>query len=173
MVVLYTQKNDSIMKKNVKNEYTFIEDLKNHYKEDEDISVNLFIKAKSTKTSNFVMFYQQVNFELIMLLKPKTCKLLLYFMAKCKYDNMIEIYQQTMMEDLKYSSVTTINNAIKDLKKLNIILSVKDTHDRRRNVYFLNPFQSWKGSAGNRAKYVAQQNKIDPQQLQLPFECKL
>lgn len=161
------------MKKNVKNEYAFIQDLKNHYREDESIDVNLFIKAKSTKTSNFVMFYQQVNFELIMLLSPKTCKLLLYFMAKCKYDNMIEIYQQTMMEDLNYTSVTTITNAIKDLKKLNIILSVKDTHDRRRNVYYLNPYQSWKGGAGKRAKYVALQNRIDPQQLQLPFECKL
>ena len=161
------------MKKNVKNEYAFIQDLKNHYKEDEAIDVNLFIKAKSTKTSNFVMFYQQVNFELIMLLSPKTCKLLLYFMAKCKYDNMIEIYQITMMEDLGYTSISTINNGIAELKKLNIILSVKDAHDRRRNVYYLNPFQSWKGAAKNRMMYVAKQNKIDPQQLQLPFECKL
>ena len=159
------------MKKNVKNEYEFVKRLQQE--SGEEIQVNVFVKAKSTKTSNFVMFYQQVNYELIMLLKPNTCKLLLYFMAKCKYDNLIETHQLTMMEDLGYTSLDTIQKGIKELKKLNIILSVKDAQDRRRKVYFLNPYQSWKGEAANRKNYVAQQNKIDPQQLQLPFECKL
>ena len=159
------------MKKNVKNEYEFVKRLQQE--SGEEIHVNVFVKAKSTKTSNFVMFYQQVNYELIMLLKPNTCKLLLYFMAKCKYDNLIETHQLTMMEDLGYTSLDTIQKGIKELKKLNIILSVKDAQDRRRKVYFLNPYQSWKGEAANRKNYVAQQNKIDPQQLQLPFECKL
>ena len=159
------------MKKNVKNEYEFVKRLQQE--SNEEIQVNVFVKAKSTKTSNFVMFYQQVNYELIMLLKPNTCKLLLYFMAKCKYDNLIETHQLTMMEDLGYTSLDTIQKGIKELKKLNIILSVKDAQDRRRKVYFLNPYQSWKGEAANRKNYVAQQNKIDPQQLQLPFECKL
>ena len=159
------------MKKNVKNEYEFVKRLQQE--SGEEIQVNVFVKAKSTKTSNFVMLYQQVNYELIMLLKPNTCKLLLYFMAKCKYDNLIETHQLTMMEDLGYTSLDTIQKGIKELKKLNIILSVKDAQDRRRKVYFLNPYQSWKGEAANRKNYVAQQNKIDPQQLQLPFECKL
>ena len=159
------------MKKNVKNEYEFVKRLQQE--SGEEIQVNVFVKAKSTKTSNFVMFYQQVNYELIMLLKPNTCKLLLYFMAKCKYDNLIETHQLTMMEDLGYTSLDTIQKGIKELMKLNIILSVKDAQDRRRKVYFLNPYQSWKGEAANRKNYVAQQNKIDPQQLQLPFECKL
>lgn len=159
------------MKKNVKNEYEFVKRLQQE--SGEEIQVNVFVKAKSTKTSNFVMFYQQVNYELIMLLKPNTCKLLLYFMAKCKYDNLIETHQLTMMEDLGYTSLDTIQKGIKELKKLNIILSVKDAQDRRRKVYFLNPYQSWKGEAANRKNYVAHQNKIDPQQLQLPFECKL
>ena len=159
------------MKKNVKNEYEFVKRLQQE--SGEEIQVNVFVKAKSTKTSNFVMFYQQVNYELIMLLKPNTCKLLLYFMAKCKYDNLIETHQLTMMEDLGYTSLDTIQKGIKEIKKLNIILSVKDAQDRRRKVYFLNPYQSWKGEAANRKNYVAQQNKIDPQQLQLPFECKL
>ena len=159
------------MKKNVKNEYEFVKRLQQE--SGEEIQVNVFVKAKSTKTSNFVMFYQQVNYELIMLLKPNTCKLLLYFMAKCKYDNLIETHQLTMMEDLGYTSLDTIQKGIKELKKLNIILSVKDAQDRRRKVYFLNPYQSWKGEAANRKNYVAQQNIIDPQQLQLPFECKL
>ena len=159
------------MKKNVKNEYEFVKRLQQE--SGEEIQVNVFVKAKSTKTSNFVMFYQQVNYELIMLLKPNTCKLLLYFMAKCKYDNLIETHQLTMMEDLGYTSLDTIQKGLKELKKLNIILSVKDAQDRRRKVYFLNPYQSWKGEAANRKNYVAQQNKIDPQQLQLPFECKL
>ena len=159
------------MKKNVKNEYEFVKRLQQE--SGEEIQVNVFVKAKSTKTSNFVMFYQQVNFELIKFLKPNTCKLLLYFMAKCKYDNLIETHQLTMMEDLGYTSLDTIQKGIKELKKLNIILSVKDAQDIRRKVYFLNPYQSWKGEAANRKNYVAQQNKIDPQQLQLPFECKL
>ena len=94
------------MKKNVKNEYEFVKRLQQE--SGEEIQVNVFVKAKSTKTSNFVMFYQQVNYELIMLLKPNTCKLLLYFMAKCKYDNLIETHQLTMMEDLGYTSLDTI-----------------------------------------------------------------
>lgn len=159
------------MKKNVKNEYEFVKRLQQE--SGEEIQVNVFVKAKSTKTSNFVMFYQQVNFELIKFLKPNTCKLLLYFMAKCKYDNLIETHQLTIMEDVGYTSLDSVQKGLKELKQLNIILSVKDAQDRRRNVYFLNPFQSWKGEAANRKNYVAQQNKIDPQQLQLPFECKL
>ena len=103
------------MKKNVKNEYEFVKRLQQE--SGEEIQVNVFVKAKSTKTSNFVMFYQQVNYELIMLLKPNTCKLLLYFMAKCKYDNLIETHQLTMMEDLGYTSLDTIQKGIKEFKK--------------------------------------------------------
>ena len=47
-----------------------------------------------------------------------------------------------------------------------------DLVDKRRNVYFINPYQSWKGKVANRIEAVKKSNNLDFAQLSLPFMDK-
>jgi hypothetical protein len=47
-----------------------------------------------------------------------------------------------------------------------------DLVDKRRNVYFINPYQSWKGKVANRIEAVKKANNLDWTQLELPFTDK-
>lgn len=139
----------------------------------EETSVSVYVKKKTPKQSNYVMFYQAVNLELVKVLQPNACKVLLYLMSKTEYDNYIGISQETIQEDLEYKSVRSVQNAIKELKANNIIISIPDLYDKRRNVYFLNPYQSWKGQVAKRIEAVKKSKELDLDQLQLPFTDKI
>ena len=136
---------------------------------DGDVSVSIHVKKKIPKTSAFIMFYQAVNFELVKVLSPAGCKVLLYLMSKTTYDNYVGINQKTIMEELEYKAPKSVNDAIKELIKYNIIISMPDLADKRRNVYFINPYQSWKGKVSNRVKAISKANDIDFNQMKLPF----
>jgi hypothetical protein len=90
-------------------------------------------------------------------------------MSKTGYDNYIGVDQETIQDELEYKSKGSVISAIKELKEQNIILSVKDVQDKRRNVYILNPYQSWKGKVANRIKAVKALQKENGLQLDLPF----
>ena len=136
---------------------------------DGDVSVNVFVKKKVPKQSNYVMFYQAVNLELVKILKPNACKVLLYLMSKTQYDNYVGVNQETIQEELEYKSKDTIIRAIKELKLYNIIITMPDVVDKRRNVYFINPYQSWKGKVAKRIEAVKKSSTLDFAQLSLPF----
>ena len=70
------------------------------------------------------MFYQAVNLELVKILKPNACKVIMYLMSKAQYDNYVGVNQETIMEDLGYKSRDTIVRGIKELTKLNIVIAV-------------------------------------------------
>ena len=55
---------------------------------------------------------------------------------------------------------------------MNILVSVRDLADKRRNVYFINPLQSWKGPVVKRIQAVARLKEINADQLSLPFYPK-
>lgn len=135
----------------------------------DETSVNVYIKKKIPKQSNYVMFYQAINLELVKVLQPNACKVLLYLMSKTEYDNYIGVNQETIQEELEYKSIRSVQNAIKELKQYNIVLTVPDAVDKRRNVYFINPYQSWKGKVAKRIEAVKKLKQIDLQQLELPF----
>jgi hypothetical protein len=137
-----------------------------------DVSVSVYVKKKTPKQSNYVMFYQAVNLELVKILKPNACKVLLYLMSKTGYDNYIGVNQETIQEELDYKSIDSVKKAIKELKFYNIIISMPDLVDKRRNVYFINPYQSWKGKVANRIEAVKKSNNLDFAQLSLPFMDK-
>ena len=137
-----------------------------------DVSVSVYVKKKTPKQSNYVMFYQAVNLELVKILKPNSCKVLLYLMSKTGYDNYIGVNQETMQEELEYKSIDSVKKAIKELKFYNIIISMPDLVDKRRNVYFINPYQSWKGKVAKRIEAVKKANNLDWTQLELPFTDK-
>jgi hypothetical protein len=77
-----------------------------------------------------------------------------------------------MQEELEYKSIDSVKKAIKELKFYNIIISMPDLVDKRRNVYFINPYQSWKGKVANRIEAVKKSNNLDFAQLSLPFMDK-
>jgi len=135
----------------------------------EETSVSVYIKKKVPKQSTFVMFYQQVNLELVKELQPNACKVLLYLMSKTEYDNYIGANQETIQEELGYSSIRSVQNALKELKTLNIVLTMPDLVDKRRNVYFINPLQSWKGKVAKRIEAVKRIAEAKGEQLTLPF----
>jgi DNA-binding MarR family transcriptional regulator len=81
-------------------------------------------------------------------------KVVLYLTGKRGYDNSVGIDQETIREDLGYNSKQSIVSAIKELNKYNIITSVKDIQDKRRNVYFINPYESWKGELGEKVRHL-------------------
>jgi DNA-binding MarR family transcriptional regulator len=135
----------------------------------EDTSVNVYIKKKAPKQSTYVMFYQQVNLELVKELQPNACKVLLYLMSKTQYDNYIGVNQETIQEELGYSSIRSVQNALKELKALNIVITMNDLDDKRRNVYFINPYQSWKGKVAKRIEVVKRLAGLNGEQLFLPF----
>jgi DNA-binding MarR family transcriptional regulator len=135
----------------------------------EETSVSVYVKKKVPKQSTYVMFYQQVNLELVKELQPNACKVLLYLMSKTQYDNYIGVNQETIQEELGYSSIRSVQNALKELKSLHIILTMPDLDDKRRNVYFINPFQSWKGKVAKRIEAVKRLAEANGEQLSLPF----
>jgi len=135
----------------------------------EDTSVSVFVKKKIPKQATYTMFYQSVNLELVKVLKPNSCKVLLYLMSKIQYDNYVGVDQQTIQEDLEYKTPKSVVDAIKELKSYNIVLSMQDVHDRRRNVYILNPLQSWKGKVAQRINHISKLNSQTSTQLSLPF----
>lgn len=139
---------------------------------DGDVSVSIYVKKKVPKQANYVMFYQAVNLELVKILKPNACKVLLYLMSKTQYDNYVGVNQETIQEELDYNSKTSVVNAINELKQLNIIISIPDVQDKRRNVYFINPYQSWKGKVAKRIDAVKKLNEFNSEQLELPFTNK-
>ena len=82
---------------------------------EQDISVSIFVKKKTPKQSDYTMLYQEVTLELVKILKPNACKILLYLNSKLQYDNYIGVNQETIMEDLGYGSKKTIVQGIKEL----------------------------------------------------------
>lgn len=136
---------------------------------DEQLQVSVSMKRAIPKQSTYVMFYQSVNLELVKLLKPNACKVLLYLMSKTQYDNYVGVNQETIQEDLEYKQRKSVIEAIKELKEYNIIISLPDLADKRRNVYFINPYQSWKGKVAKRIEMVKKAHDKLGIQLALPF----
>ena len=75
-----------------------------------------------------------------------------------------------MAEQLKITD-RTIKASLKSLKDRNVILSYKDPQDNRRNVYILNPHQSWKGTLMERFKVMKAKapKQINTNQYKLPL----
>lgn len=140
---------------------------------DSDVSVSVYVKKKIPKQSTYVMFYQEVNLELVKILKPNACKVLLYLMSKTRYDNYVGVNQETIQEELGYKAPKSVVDAIKELKLYNIVISMPDIVDKRRNVYYINPYQSWKGKVAKRVEAIKNSNNLDYNQLTLPFTDRI
>jgi DNA-binding MarR family transcriptional regulator len=132
--------------------------------DDHVISVNL-IKRKA-QIPEFIMLFQAVSLMIAKDISPSALAVFHLFLGKMQYSNHVGCDQKTIAEEL-YMPLPTVERAIKDLTANKIIIAYKDSQDRRRNIYIVNPNIAWKGSA--RARKLAMK-AIDPRQLKLPYE---
>ena len=123
-------------------------------------------RGKIKGTPDFTMLFQSITYSLTKVMTPASCKLLLYFMTKAQWDNFVGCNVRTIAEDLLLTERTVIKS-VKELKSLKIIVAIKDDDDRRRNVYMINPHQSWKGTVKKRNTVI----KVDglKNQMKLDF----
>ncbi len=100
-------------------------------------------KKKKIRTP-FVLVFQDSESYLVQILKPNTCKVLMFFRAMSEYKNRIskDISEITNHCGLCRRAIIT---AINELKEYNIIATNKSPEDKRRKIYYLNPMSSWKG----------------------------
>ena len=90
-------------------------------------------------------------------------------LATMQFENFIAIHINTMAEYFNVAHAS-IKRSMKQLKELNIVISIKDTLDRRLNCYMLNPKAAWKGKSKNYIAVVKKMKNLkDPGQQMLEF----
>lgn len=136
-----------VIKENKKKAYKVVSEMKEIYQQEGgNVSVTVYNGRNKIKgMPDWIMIFQAINETLTRELKPGTCKVLLYLLSIAQYDNFVGINIETLQEKLSLSKVTVITG-MNELKKKNILLSIKDSLDKRRNVYRINPHHSWRGS---------------------------
>jgi len=113
----------------------------------------LIVQIRTNKippVPDFVMIWQEAIKRVVVGegLTLITYRVMFFLIGSMEFQNFIGINIKTMAEDLKVS-VPSVDRAMKQLKELNIVISIKDTMDKRRNAYMLNPLAGWKGKARN------------------------
>jgi hypothetical protein len=84
--------------------------------------------------------------------------LIFYFIGYVGYGNWIGMNIETICEELgKKRSI--VLHGLKQLKEINLIVSVPDQQDKRRNVYWINPNAMYRGSAIERTKQIKEAKK--------------
>lgn len=159
-----------VIRENKKKTERVIEEMKKIYLDDEkeqsNLNITVFNGNKKMKgIPDFTMLFQLMSLQLSRELKPASCKVLFYLLCITDYYNFVGININTLQEQLKLSKATVIN-AMNQLKELHVLISIKDNLDKRRNVYCLNPAQSWKGSFVKRKKAIA----LIENQISLEFD---
>lgn len=129
--------------------------------EDKSVSVNVGRK-KDHSTPDFVMLFQKVIQYTIKELSPSSSKLILLFISKLEWSNQIGMNIETIKEEANMS-INSVEKALKELKAKDIIVSMKDPQDCRRNVYLVNPIAIWKGDLFKRKKAIKEmpKNQLD------------
>lgn len=124
----------------------------------EDMQVSVIMKSKIPAIPDYIQLFQEAIKRIVAGegMTLTTYRVFCFLLGSMEYQNFIGIDIKTLAEDLNVS-VPSVDRAMKQLKELNIIISIKDTLDRRRNAYMLNPKAAWKGKAKN---YIAAVKKM-------------
>jgi DNA-binding MarR family transcriptional regulator len=102
--------------------------------------------------------FQEAGKNLFKVLTPGACKVLGYMFSIMQYSNHIGCDQKTFSDELELS-LRTVNGALNELKKLNVIIGYKDPQDGRRMVYVINGHAAWKGKIHKRKAHLKAHNK--------------
>jgi DNA-binding MarR family transcriptional regulator len=111
---------------------------------------------------DFTMIFQAFIKDMVKVLSPAGCKVILKFFSLMQYSSHIGIDQKTLAEELELS-IRSINGAIKELLNMSVIIGYADPQDRRRQVYIVNPHGAWKGDLNKRKKVL----KDNPNQYKM------
>lgn len=99
-----------------------------------------------------LVFQSKLILEASKFLSWNSIKVLLYLYGIGWLENKASVEQKKIQKDLNYESVTSVKTAISELKEYGILTPVKDNQDGRKNIYFLNSYQDWKGELGENIK---------------------
>jgi len=113
-----------------------------------------------------IQLFQTAAYLAATCLSPSANKLLMYFLSLSGFENFVGIDQRTLHEDLGIS-ISSTERGIKELVDSGIIIKTKHMGDGRRNDYFINPMQAWKGKIKNRKDKLEILKAEDPDQLHL------
>jgi|JI10StandDraft_1071094.scaffolds.fasta_scaffold656101_1 DNA-binding MarR family transcriptional regulator len=131
----------------------------------EDYSFSLF-KKSSVKAPPNIQLFQTAAYIAATSLTPSANKILMYLLSLSEFENFISIDQRTLNEELNIS-LSSAEKAIKELTDNGIIIKIKHPSDKRRNDYFLNPMQAWKGKTLNRKIAITKLQQENMNQLSL------
>lgn len=130
-----------------------------------EYTVSLFKKAVVKSAPNIQVF-QTAAYLAATCLTPSANKILMYFLSLSEFENFISMDQKTIHEELNIS-LRAAEYGIKELITNGILIKIKHPSDKRRNDYFLNPMQAWKGKTLNRKIELGKLNKEHQGQLHL------
>lgn len=128
-----------------------------------DNEIKLFVSGRGPREQESFIKLFQAQAKIINSCAPVTVKLFHYFLCEQAYGNYVEVDVKSISLILHISEIS-VKRGIKELFGLGVIRIDKDLNDRRRNVYFLNPYVAWKGNPGDRLKAI---KKIDSEDNQL------
>lgn len=109
-----------------------------------DVKITILPNGRRKKIPDFLYIFQNVEFLLVQILAPASCKVLMYLRAVSEYHNKVD---KDISEIATWTNLSEISvkRSLKELKQNNIITQIKSNSDNRRNIYFINPQSSWKG----------------------------
>jgi DNA-binding MarR family transcriptional regulator len=131
----------------------------------DDYSFSLFKKSAVKAAPNIQLFQTAANVAATTL-TPSANKILMYILSIAEFENFLSMDQKTLNENLGIS-LRAVEYGIKELIDNGIIIKVKHPSDKRRNDYFLNPMQAWKGKTLNKKIAIVQFFKDNGTQLSL------
>lgn len=115
------------------------------------------------KNEPFTILFQASTYILGRDITPVACKVLITICGCVDYGNKIGKTQQEIADHIKYSK-RNVERAYEELRKANVLYKQTNPVDARMNDWYINAYQSWKGSIIDRKKRIQETN---PAQLGL------
>lgn len=131
----------------------------------DDYTLSIF-KKSTVKAAPNIQVFQTAAYLAATCLTPAANKILMYFLSLSEFENYISIDQKTLHEELNIS-LSSAEKSIKELTENGIIIKIKHISDKRRNDYYLNPMQAWKGKTLNRKIALGKLSQEHSSQLHL------
>ena len=114
------------------------------------VNVNIFNKKKGAIEEPYLMVIQSAEHLLVQRLNKSEYQVFGFMRSLSKWNNQINVEIKLIAASIGMSD-RTVKSAIAKLENFNIIKTIKNPFDARRNIYEINPQSSWKGSS---EKYV-------------------
>ncbi len=164
-------KNDPYMKKQINRQQA--ENISESIQRElnENMQVSVVVRNRIPRIPDYTQVFQEALKRIVVGegMTLITYRVFCFMLGTMQFENFIAINIKTMAEDLNVGEAS-IKRAMKQLKELNIVISIKDTLDRRLNCYMLNPKAAWKGKSKNYIAVVKKMKNLkDPGQQMLEF----